>query len=196
MGKRLVTAPVLAVFILAVIASAALSSTTEGPATYPPAARISLEVYCYTDDLDIPLDEAEENCSQLGEFGLVWEQTLEVLDAEGAVIETVVPQVVADNSAVYAEDGGWRAPEPILPEGWTVIECPFLGDDDTTITNGTGLTFEAEDHTYEDRVHVVCYQLGEVPAPTPSPTPAPTATAEPTQVPVPRRVDTGGGGTA
>jgi len=187
MRARLALAAAAALVLLAVLTPTALSATTE-------PAEISLEVYCYPGSLDIPQAEAEENCSQLGEFGLVWEQTLDVLDAGGATIDTVIPQVVADDPAVYPPDGAWRAPSPILPEGWSVIECPFLSDDDTTITNGVETTIEAESHTYVDRVHVVCYQLAAAPSPTPSPTA--TATPQPTQIPVPRRVDTGGGGTA
>lgn len=152
-------------------------------------SEIALEVYCYfaqgTVLLDASQAEAAEQCSQLGEFGRDWEQTLDVLDAESAIIATLLPQLVTDDNAViYPPDGAWRAPEPILPEGWTVVECPFL-DPESPLTNGVGQTVEAENLPYVDRVHVVCYWSQ---APTPTPTPTPVRT--------PTRIDTGGGGTA
>jgi hypothetical protein len=79
----------------------------------------------------------------------------------------------------------WRGADPVLPEGWRVIECPFLGDQDDDVTNGVGQVIQAEPLPYVDRRHVVCYQLtGDE---------APTTNGE---IPEPSRIDTGGGGTA
>lgn len=191
---------VLAVVVLVLMSTTALSQAVEAP-TYPPtptptpsvSPEIALEVYCYVEDIDIPLPQAQDNCSRLGEFGLSWEQTLDVLDAQAAVLATVVPQVVTggDNSAPYPADGAWFAATPVLPDGWTVIECPFLGDDGDTVTNGAGQVLEAERLSYQDRQHVVCYRFIDEPA-----GPAPGVTERPTEVPRPTRIDAGGGGTA
>jgi hypothetical protein len=197
MRTRLAGLPVLVVVLLAVVAPAAMSATTEGA-----SRQIALEVYCYTTDIDVPQQQAAEQCDLLGEFGLVWEQTLEVLDAGGAVLTTVLPQVItAQNAAPYPADGAWRATEPVLPEGWSVIECPFGDVSDPTLTNGIA-TLEAENLPYVDRRHVVCYRLDEAPTPAPTATaspvasPTPSPAASPAPIPRPSRIDTGGGGTA
>lgn len=191
---------VLALALLVVTATAALSQAVEAP-TYQPSPtptagespEIALEVYCYLDDLDVPQPQAQADCSRLGEFGLTWEQTLDVLDAAETVLATVVPQVVigGDSSAPFPADGAWIAPTPVLPEGWTVIECPFLSDDADTVTNGVGQVLEAERLSYQDRRHVVCYEFRDEPGGA-----TPGATGRPTEVPRPTRIDTGGGGTA
>lgn len=194
-------AAVLALVVLVVGGTAALSQAAESP-TYPPtptptaapgeSPEIALEVYCYLESTDIPQPQAQDDCARLGEFGLTWEQTLDVLDAGGAVLATVVPQVVTGgvSRAPYPADGGWIAPTPVLPDGWTVIECPFLGDNGDTITNGAGQVLEAERLSYQDRAHVVCYQYADDTPGDPTPTPTPT------EVTRPSRIDTGGGGTA
>jgi hypothetical protein len=177
----------LSALVLVVMAATAALSQESGAGT----AEVALEVYCYLDDLDVSQSEAADLCSGLGEFGLTWEQTLDVLDADGEVLETVLPQLVTDdNSAPYPPDGAWIGREPVLPDGWGVIECPFGEvDEPDAPTNGVGLVIEAEALPYQDRVHVVCYQFTEPePRPTPSPSPA--------DVPTPRRIDTGAGGTA
>lgn len=146
-------------------------------------AQIRLEVFCYSGDLDAPQSQAAQDCDALGEFGLTWEQLLDVLDADGQVIETAVPQTLPTATPVdYPRDGAWRGSDPVLPEGWRVIECPFLGDEGDDITNGVGQVIEAERLSYVDRRHVVCYQQ--------------TSDDQDGEIPVPTRIDTGAGGTA
>jgi hypothetical protein len=72
----------------------------------------------------------------------------------------------------------------VLPDGWRVIECPFLGDQDDDITNGVKQVIEADRLPYIDRRHVVCYQRDGEETPTDG------------EIPLPTRIDTGGGGTA
>jgi hypothetical protein len=149
-------------------------------------AQIRLDVFCYSDSLDVPRSQAADACADLGEFGRDWEQILEVFDGEGVVTDLAVPQTLSTATPVdYLPDGAWRGSDPVLPEGWRVIECPFLGDQDDDVTNGVGQVLEAEPLPYLDRRHVVCYQFtGDE---------APTTNGE---IPVPSRIDTGGGGTA
>jgi hypothetical protein len=90
-------------------------------------AQIRLEVFCYSDSLDVPQSQAADDCADLGEFGRDWEQLLEVFDGEGAVTGTAFPQTLSTATPVdYLPDGAWRGSDPVLPEGWRVIECPFL----------------------------------------------------------------------
>jgi hypothetical protein len=148
-------------------------------------AQIRLEVFCYSDSLDVSQSQAADDCADLGEFGRDWEQLLEVFDGEGAVTDTAFPQTLSTATPVdYLPDGAWRGSDPVLPEGWRVIECPFLGDQDDDVTNGVGQVLEAEPLPYVDRRHVVCYQFTGDEAPTNG------------EIPKPSRVDTGGGGTA
>jgi hypothetical protein len=146
-------------------------------------AGIVLEVFCYGDDLDVPQSQAAQDCAALGEFGLTWEQVLDILDATGDVIDTAFPQILPDAlPSGYPTHGAWRASDPVLPDGWRVIECPFLGDADDAVTNGVGQVLEAEALPYVDRRHVVCYQR--------------TGIDGGGEIPVPSRIDTGAGGTA
>ena len=149
-------------------------------------AQIRLEVFCYSDSLDVPESQATDACAALGEFGRDWEQVLEVFDGDGVVTDIAVPQTLPTATPVeYQQDGAWRGADPVLPDGWSVIECPFLGDQDLSVTNGVGQVLQAEPLPYVDRRHVVCYLLTEDEAPSPDP-----------EIPVPTRIDTGGGGTA
>jgi hypothetical protein len=149
-------------------------------------AQIRLEVFCYSDSLDVPQSQAADACADLGEFGRDWEQTLEVFDGDGALIDAALPQIVSTAPSVgYPPDGAWRGTDPVLPDGWRVIECPFLGDQDDDVTNGVGQVLEAEPLPYIDRRHVVCYQLAEDETPSTD-----------DEIPVPSRIETGGGGTA
>ena len=149
-------------------------------------AQIRLEVFCYYDSLDVSQSQAAGACADLGEFGRDWEQLLEVFDREGAVTDTAFPQTLSTATPVdYLPDGAWRGSDPVLPEGWRVIECPFLGDQDDDVTNGVGQVIEAEPLPYQNRRHVVCYQFTQDEAPTTN-----------GEIPVPKRIDTGGGGTA
>lgn len=149
-------------------------------------AQIRLEVFCYSDSLDVPASQAADACAALGEFGRDWEQVLEVFDGDGVVTDIAVPQTLPTATPVdYQPDGAWRGADPVLPDGWSVIECPFLGDQDLDVTNGVGQVLQAEPLPYVDRRHVVCYLLTEDEAPSPD-----------REIPVPTRIDTGGGGTA
>ncbi len=159
---------------------------TEDESVLSEVAQIRLEVFCYSDSLDIPQAQAADACAELGEFGLTWDQFLEVFDGDGTVTDIAVPQLLPTSTAVdYQPDGAWRGSDPALPDGWAVIECPFLGDDGDDVTNGVGQVLEAEALSYVDRRHVVCYRFSGGDAPTTD-----------DGIPLPSRIDTGGGGTA
>lgn len=159
---------------------------SEGDSEPTELAQIRLEVFCYSDSLDVSQAQAADACAALGEFGRDWEQVLDVFDGDDDIVDTAFPQILPTATPVeYSPDGAWRGSDPVLPDGWRVIECPFLGDQDVDVTNGVGQVLEAEALPYVDRRHVVCYRLTEEEPPTTD-----------DEIPVPSRIDTGGGGTA